>query len=319
MPGMNSRVEIEIKRVAENLIGQVCPHAPSHAVSLAAQQIIEIAAQGEPTESDAISFSVRCGPLLEPGFSVNAPLRPIVRSKFSSRAWLPQRLGRPGFSSRVESAVRFRRRTFLLPIVATALIVATAAVTGLLATVPVPNPSPKLLPPPTVRYTALPIPGTSPTPSIPRTAGYTAFPVPSASPTMLISQAAGYTIVPDMTGVWELDFKRTNFGNTSSVQTYTIALSRIPDSKCSTTLPCYGGPWFDVASRQSQGGQFKVTFSLKGDQLDMNATDADEFGRQSYKASAPDNGARLPRFTGTFRENNGGLIEVATFTFFRIS
>jgi hypothetical protein len=142
------------------------------------------------------------------------------------------------------------------------------------------------------------------------------------SPSVRATVTPHYAGPPNLTGNWELDFKRTNFGGAmeNHVQVYTIALRRLPDSTCSYAPPCYGAPrWTNVTAGHDETSHFNATDLLSANLLRLSATDADEYGTQYYDGTAPDNGSPLPRFTGNFHENTPDGVRTATFVFFRTS
>jgi hypothetical protein len=131
----------------------------------------------------------------------------------------------------------------------------------------------------------------------------------------------------DLTGNWQLDFKRTNFGDTlqGQVDPYAIALHRLDDSKCepSAPAPCYTGRWYSIRASVCEPPAFTASAKETGTDITLSAIERDRYyptnGPQHYAAVATDSPGQPPRFSGDFYEDTPTRRDTATFILTRCS
>ena len=111
-----------------------------------------------------------------------------------------------------------------------------------------------------------------------------------------------------MAGNWALAFRRTNFGSPDP-QPYTITLTRLDDSKCLTTAPCWGGPWWNPGANRYEGfANISVVPDGAGlDFSDIEQPDNSQRGKQYYQAAGANDSTKPMSFTGTFRQDASDL------------
>lgn len=124
-----------------------------------------------------------------------------------------------------------------------------------------------------------------------------------------------YTAAPDLTGDWELDFTRTNFGGIwlDKKDVYTITLRRLDDSRCGGRPPCYGGQW--VHGDHTEGNSF-VAEAFPAP-IGFLATETDVDGtQQTYRgALVSDDTRQVQKYQGDWSGSGG---RTATFFFTRL-